>query len=433
MRYVRGLRVVIGILWSCAAGLAAGQEVTAFRLPTPGMQPFAIAGGPDGNMWFTAWTLPANAGRPTAAAIGRSTLAGSIVEFPVPAQSAGGDITAGPDGNVWFTEPWAHRVGRMTPSGQLTEFALPPPVAYPWGLTAGPDGNLWIIDGYAIHRMTVAGEVTGTFVIPTSATEARDITNGPDGALWFTEQGKGKVGRITTEGIITEFALPAEDRLPHQIVSGPDGALWFAQSQGPGVARMTTAGALTEFDQYLNVSIAAGPDGDLWFGGVALGIGRMTTSGEYLGSVGPLHVVSDMASAPDGTLWAAQGPDGLARITTGPCVPNDTSLCFGGRFRVRASWFDFHDGSSGQATAVATSPLSGYFWFSSPNNIEIVAKILDGCPVNERGWFFAAGMTRLGVEIEVRDTQTGLYRNYANTPREPFAPIEDTTAFAVCP
>lgn len=427
----RRLKTAVFIM-STIASVVVGQEVTGFVLPTAGMQPLAVAAGPDGNIWFTAATF--DGGGPAAAVIGRSTLTGSIVEFPIPGESAGGDITAGPDGNLWFTEPWAHRVGRMTPAGQLTEFPLPAPTAFPWGITTGPDGNLWIIDAYAIHRMTSAGLVTGTFRIPTSGNEARNITAGPDGSLWFTEQATGKVGRITTQGVITEFPLAAPDRLPHEIVAGPDGALWFAQSQGPGVARMTTAGVLTEFEQDPSLSIASGPDGNIWYGGAGLGFSRMTTAGEPLGSVGPLSVVSDAVSGPDGALWVTEGGlvGRLARITTGPCTPNATSLCFAQRYRLRATWFDPHDGSSGQATAVPTSFRSGYFWFFEPNNIEVVAKVLDGCVVNERVWFFAAGMTHVAVELELLDTQTGQYRNYANVPGAPFAPIEDTGAFAVC-
>src|SRR5262249_9280473 len=64
----------------------------------------------------------------------------TISEFGLPPLSFGGSfgataITAGSDGNVWFTDPVAHTVGRITPSGQVTEFTSP--IGGPRAITAG--------------------------------------------------------------------------------------------------------------------------------------------------------------------------------------------------------------------------------------------------------------------------------------------------------
>src|SRR4051812_37018865 len=57
----------------------------------------------------------------------RALLTLTFTNFPIPlvalVQPAG--ITTGPDGNLWFAESGAGRIGRMTPSGALTEFDLP--------------------------------------------------------------------------------------------------------------------------------------------------------------------------------------------------------------------------------------------------------------------------------------------------------------------
>jgi streptogramin lyase len=57
-------------------------------------------------------------------------------------------ITAGPDGNVWFTESTSgsNKIGRITPSGTVTEFATPSSSSAPWGITTGPDGNIWFTE-----------------------------------------------------------------------------------------------------------------------------------------------------------------------------------------------------------------------------------------------------------------------------------------------
>ncbi len=73
------------------------------------------------------------------------------------------------------------------------------------------------------------------------------FTTGPDGALWFTDQlPTAHVGRMTTAGVVTDFALPATSFYAVAIVSGPDGALWFTESRGK-IGRITTDGQITEF------------------------------------------------------------------------------------------------------------------------------------------------------------------------------------------
>lgn len=39
------------------------------------------------------------------------------------------------------------RIGRITPSGTITELAIP--AGYPTGITTGPDGNIWFLENDA--------------------------------------------------------------------------------------------------------------------------------------------------------------------------------------------------------------------------------------------------------------------------------------------
>jgi hypothetical protein len=53
------------------------------------------------------------------------SLIAEISFFPLPSpQSTPQAITAGPDGNVWFAEVLGGRIGRITPTGEITEFSL---------------------------------------------------------------------------------------------------------------------------------------------------------------------------------------------------------------------------------------------------------------------------------------------------------------------
>jgi virginiamycin B lyase len=56
-------------------------------------------------------------------------------------------ITVGPDHNLWFTEADGNKIGRITPSGSITEFPVLASGLY--GITAGPNGNLWFTEGDA--------------------------------------------------------------------------------------------------------------------------------------------------------------------------------------------------------------------------------------------------------------------------------------------
>jgi len=154
-----------------------------------------------------------------------------------------------------------------------TEFALPQLsekdcASGPQGITIGPDGALWFTDSAdKIGRITTQGQVT-EYALSTWA-HPMGITTGPDGALWFTESNLDKIGRITTQGRITEFALPSSLDSPSNgggITTGPDGALWFTQGWGP-LGRITTQGHITLFSPHYSGGpgrIVAGPDGALW-------------------------------------------------------------------------------------------------------------------------------------------------------------------------
>ncbi len=116
----------------------------------------------------------------------------------------------------------------------------------------------------------------------------------------------------------------------------------------------------------------------------------------------------------------------------GACPDGPTTLCLNGeRFKVRAH---YDSGSQqGFGTAVPFADESGRFWFFSPSNVELDVKVLDGCGVNNRYWFFAAGLTNVAVELTVTDTDTGVTNTYRNAAGHVFSTITDTGAFATCP
>jgi 6-phosphogluconolactonase (cycloisomerase 2 family) len=117
----------------------------------------------------------------------------------------------------------------------------------------------------------------------------------------------------------------------------------------------------------------------------------------------------------------------------GGCQPRADALCLrNGRFRVEASWAD-GNGGSGPGQAVSLTDETGYFWFFDRDNVEVVTKLLDACNAFGRFWFFAAGLTNVGVQLTVTDLATGEVRIYTNPEGRPFPPMQDTSAFSGCP
>src|SRR5438552_3803240 len=81
------------------------------------------------------------------------------------------------------------------------------------------------------------GPTITEYSIPTAGSGPYGIVAGPDGALWFTELFANKIGRITTSGAITEYAIPPLNfggGTPNDITAGPDGALWFGETTNIG-------------------------------------------------------------------------------------------------------------------------------------------------------------------------------------------------------
>ena len=116
------------------------------------------------------------------------------------------------------------------------------------------------------------------------------------------------------------------------------------------------------------------------------------------------------------------------------CVPNSTTLCLsGGRFSVTVGWVTTNQ-QAGQGNAVALTDNSGYFWFFDPTNVELVAKVLNGCSLNNAYWVFSAGLTNAAVFLTVVDTSLGIQYIAYNPEGVAYQPVQDTNAFpASCP
>ncbi len=144
--------------------------------------------------------------------------------------------------------------------------------------------------------------------------------------------------------------------------------------------------------------------------------------------------------SPDGLHWNTEGYDvvgiemvaptklALARVRPTPCVANATTLCLaGGRFKVQVEWRTPVP-QVGVGTAKPLTTDTGYFWFFSQNNIELVVKVLDGRAINSYYWVFYGALSDVAYTITVTDSQTGRQKIYTN-PQGTLASVGDIKAF----
>jgi virginiamycin B lyase len=264
----------------------ASEQVRSLTLP-PNSGPVTVTVGWDGAVWFTAGQ---------GNYIGRFSSNGMrLRQFPLPNENSAPRIIAmGADGNVWFSEHTGNRIGRLSPQGKLTEFPIPTADSQPRAIALGADGNIWFGEFAAgkIGRITPAGVIT-EFPVPTVDSGPRALAAGPDGNIWFSEFRSGKIGRITPAGAIKEFVLPRANSGPGDITAGADGAMWFVelsgimdglQPDGGRLGRITMNGRVTEFDMPARtpspINIAVGPDRNIWYtqGGKLV---RVTGEGKF--------------------------------------------------------------------------------------------------------------------------------------------------------
>ena len=146
-----------------------------------------------------------------------------------------------------------------------------------------------------------------------------------------------------------------------------------------------------------------------------------------------------LASVADTSAFAASGsgnpqiasaaPAIVRSRTVSVCSADATSLCLNSsRFRVRVAWRAPNIGSSGAGQAQTLTSDTGYFWFFSSNNVELVIKVVDGRSFNGKFWVFYGALSDVEYTITVTDTETGTERIYFN-PAGRLASAADTAAF----
>jgi Putative metal-binding motif len=274
-------------------------------------------------------------------------------------------MTLGPDGNIWAVNFDADRVARITPSGQLTEFAFPNLFGLR-DITLGPDGNFWVSaansGGFGIMSTTgqVVKECTnlqdplnpgGGNLSPESITRVGDrvwfssgsgqatlasfdancvnplgrnggsgvqFTQGIDGSLWWSSIGTSRISRLDNPNTASPTEVHWDvSTFPGDMVDGPNGRVWFTLRTTNQIGSISKTASIdnTTLDVFTPPAgqvatpfgIAAGPDGNLWFTSRDNArIGRLTPAGAFTTfatGISPGSQPGHIVAGPDADLW----------------------------------------------------------------------------------------------------------------------------------
>ncbi|MCP4656443.1 MAG: hypothetical protein GY856_13600 [bacterium] len=256
---------------------------------------------------------------------------------------------------------------------------------------AGGGDELWSSDGTAAGTWRVRDLSIGdlpTFVSETAATSnglffvAANETTGSE--LWVTR------GTARSTGLVRDVYPGAHGSYPRSLRVVDDVLVWSAadaeHGHEPWVSDGSTAGTRLLADVVPGES-SSYPRG-------------FAAAGDYL-----YFQADDPATGRE--LWALERnhlPD-----------PEVLSLV-DDRFELRVRWRNQYAGTTGVGRPVRHSDNTGFFWFFSPDNIELIVKVLDGGGVNGWFWVFYGALSDVEYVLTVTDRQTGAQKIYLNPP-----------------
>jgi len=117
------------------------------------------------------------------------------------------------------------------------------------------------------------------------------------------------------------------------------------------------------------------------------------------------------------------------RFQNPTCAGGSEVLCLqGGLFQARVSWKNPYTGETGTGKALALTGDTGAFWFFSPDNLELMVKVLDGDAINGHFWVFYGSLSNVEYTLTITETATGTVRTYHNAPLQ-LASGSDIEAF----
>ncbi len=319
---VMGLALALGALLSAAQAAPQGLgALKQFRVLTADSQPRHITLGSDGNLWFTEgnefFTPDPEMGGTFHNQLGRITPTGEITEFRVEnCQCFLNDIVQGPNEILYFTTN-NPALGRIRTSGEVLPNVPTPPDENGFHNTIGNsiaahDDDIWFTDfnTNSLWRYNVSTGNFTQFDVPTPGANPYDLAVDASGTVWLTEFHANQIGKLDPDtGTITETAVSGS---PRHIAIATDGSVWATERFQPSVTEPSVVWRLdpatnqvTEFPLSLGAGpedIVAAPDGSVWF---------TQSSAGNVARIAPDGVITEGKSSRDSEPFGITiGPDG---------------------------------------------------------------------------------------------------------------------------
>jgi len=273
--------------------------------------------------------------------------------------------------------------------------------------------GLWLLDLAALTAtLRGTGAAGANALVFDAAGQAYEW--GSDQVLYRVDKGSGVATPIGDTGFASAGDLAFD----------LDGTLYGASGDGelirinPGTGEGTPVGPMG-FDDFFGLAIDA--TGTLYGG-----------RGSQTSALSEIYRIDKQSGASQLVGSIANDNDSVGGLALVASASAPAALYLNNnRFRVDVRWTT--SSGSGSGIPVKLTSDTGYFWFFSASNVEMIIKVLNGCGLGGHYWVFAGGLTNVGTQITVTDTQTGASRTYSTAAGPPFQPIQDTSAFSSCP
>jgi streptogramin lyase len=284
---VAGLAIALGAMLSAAQAAPIGM-LKQYRVPTAGSSPMHITQATDGNFWFTESFV--NDQNTLGHKIGRITPTGQVTEFEVCTFCFPSDIVQGSDGFLYFTSN--DGLGRISTDGTSVSF-INAPFSVGGNALDAHDDDIWITDfnRSSLWRYRIpTGEFTEFPIGDANSFGPHDVAVAEDGVVWFgashlsSSGEEGLIGRLDPATPDPQTATTFNvDAVPRAINIATDNRVWFA-------ARFTPQ-AVGFFDPATSTStvfpadggpqdIAPAAGGSMWFTRTTAGnIARISPAG----------------------------------------------------------------------------------------------------------------------------------------------------------
>ncbi|HBL28328.1 MAG TPA: hypothetical protein DD490_15955 [Acidobacteria bacterium] len=227
-----------------------------------------------------------------------------------------------------------------------------------------------------------------------------------------TQSGHGTLTRQSDESATVWFFDAANTELIVKVLDGRpvNGSFWVF------------SGALSDVEYWIKITDVQTGQVRIWHNRSGQTRGLADTqafqgTGDDPSDLVPVRELTSTAPAP--ALAQSNGAPGV-------CATSANALCLAGRFLVEARFKN--GGSEAAAGAIPDSTNTGFLWYFTASNIEMVVKVLDGRGINGKFWVFYGALSNVESWVRVTDTQTGKVREYHNVPGS-LATLADTSAF----